>query len=367
MKVLVVTGSSGGHIYPALGFLNRLRSGNSAVNTLLVLPRRSKDNPELPAGYQARYISTVRLKLALNLECVISCWRFLKGAFQSLILLLEFKPDVAVGFGSVDSLPIMFCAWLFREKTIIHEQNVIPGKANRLLAKFTDRVAVSFPATKNYFRVNLAKIVVTGNPLSPGLKKIERAAALSYFGFSGGKFTVLVMGGSQGSRRINGCFMEAVADPALSDLQIIHICGAKDFASLSGSYKNKGPRVKLFSYFKEMQYAYSAADLAVSRAGAATVSELIYFQVPAILIPYPYACQHQLGNAEVLAAINAAVIFKDGELSAQKLGETLLAFIRRPEKLKNMREGFRGFSDIDAAGLLVEEVLSLGHACSGLL
>ena len=362
IRVLAVAGSSGGHIYPAAGFLSRLRAEDSAIETLLVLPRRCAGSPLLPAGCGLKYISTVPLKLSLSLGGIIALFRFLKGAIESLGLLLEFKPDVVVGFGSLDSLPVLLSAWLLREKTIIHEQNVIPGRANRLFARFADRVAVSFEVAKKYFKVSPKKIIFTGNPLRPELKKIGRLQALSFFGFSGGRFTVLVMGGSLGSRRINACFLEAAPALAAEGLQVIHICGAQDFAFVNESYKKMNLPVKLFAFLQEMQYAYSAADLVISRSGAGTIAELIYFGIPALLIPYPYDYQHQLRNAEVLAEKNAALIFKDEELKAADLKETLEGLMREPGKLKGMLSGYCGLSAPDAARLLVNAVLSLNYA-----
>ncbi|MCX5707360.1 MAG: glycosyltransferase, partial [Candidatus Omnitrophica bacterium] len=199
MRILVATGASGGHIFPALSFLSSLKEKNSGIEGLLVLPLRSSGIKFQTADFKVRYISMPKLALAINIKNSLVLFKFIQAWVESFFILLSFKPDVVVGFGTIDSLPLVMLAWFLRVKTLIHEQNVIPGRANKLLAKFSDAIAVSFAKTKDYLRVDIAKISVTGNPLRRELKRIDRDEAWEFFGFEPGKFTLLVMGGSQGS------------------------------------------------------------------------------------------------------------------------------------------------------------------------
>ena len=360
MRVLVVAGASGGHIFPALGFLETLKDKHNNIDALLVLPKRSIKTGISTGDCRVKYISISGLALRFDFKNFVAILRFLKGSLESLILLLEFRPDIVVGFGSLDSLPLLLLAHIFRIKTLIHEQNVIPGRANRLLAKFSDRVAVSFTETKDHLEVNSGKIVLTGNPIRKSLKRIDRDKALEFFGFSDDKLTVLVMGGSQGSHTINTGFLEAASMMKdVSRLQIIHLTGTIDHDALTKGYKNLSAEVKLFTFLKDMQYAYSISDLVIARAGATTIAELIFFRLAAVIVPYPYAYKHQLSNADFLERNGCALIIKDSEFNGGKLRKIMEDFMDNPEKIMEMRSRYIGIQKHDANNLLVEEVLSL--------
>ncbi|MDI6605755.1 MAG: undecaprenyldiphospho-muramoylpentapeptide beta-N-acetylglucosaminyltransferase [Candidatus Omnitrophota bacterium] len=363
MKVLVAAGSSGGHIFPAVGFLDGLRNKYKGIELLLVLPKRVRTSHLVyDLHYKVRYISVSPISFRLDFKNFIAILRFFKGWFESLFLLFEFKPDIVVGFGSLDSVPVLLSAWLLRIRTLIHEQNLIPGRANRLLAKFADKVAVSFAETKDYLKINQEKVVFTGNPLRQELKKIDRPAALHFFGFDDLKFTILVMGGSQGSQRINSCFFKAISTvPDKSRLQVIHIAGERDRAALERSYKEIALNARIFAFLKQMQYAYSICDLVVSRAGATAISELIFFRVPAIIIPYPFAYKHQFGNAEILEKMGTAVVIKDDQLDAARLRQALDGLMHNPERLALMRSYYSGALEANANDLLTQEALFLAR------
>ncbi|MDD2689798.1 MAG: undecaprenyldiphospho-muramoylpentapeptide beta-N-acetylglucosaminyltransferase [Candidatus Omnitrophica bacterium] len=361
LKVLVATGSSGGHIFPALSFLHTLRDKYKNVDTLLILPKRAREFNLVPRDCKVSYLSISTIKFKLSLKNLAACFGFLKGSLESLYLLVEFRPDVVVGFGSLSCIPVVLLAWIFRIKTLIHEQNVIPGRANRLLAKFADKIAVSFIQTKNYLNSS-QKLVFTGNPIRQELKAAKdlRQEALDFFGFDNNKFTILVMGGSQGSHRINTCFLNAVSMMTdKSGFQIVHLAGQADYGLLDSGYRDSQVAFKLFTFLKEMQYAYSIADLAITRAGATTIAELAFFGTPAIIIPYPFAYRHQLNNAGVLTGHAAAILINEDELEPKVLKEVLVDLMNNPNKIKLMRSNFNRISKTNACDLLINEALSL--------
>ncbi|MGE5197515.1 MAG: UDP-N-acetylglucosamine--N-acetylmuramyl-(pentapeptide) pyrophosphoryl-undecaprenol N-acetylglucosamine transferase, partial [Deltaproteobacteria bacterium] len=188
----------------------------------------------------------------------------------------------------------------------------------------------------------------------------SKAEALEFFKFNKDKFTVLVMGGSQGSHRINVEFTDALSGLRdISNLQVIHITGLEDYSSLKEKYRFMGARVQVFGFFSRMHYAYSACDLIISRAGAATVSEIIFFGLPALIIPYPHAYAHQSANAAILAEKLCASVIKDEELNAQLLKNRIEDFMAHPEKLQDMRSAYLGFAFNDPAGALADEVAAL--------
>ena len=360
MKVLAITGSSGGHIFPALGFLDTLNNKHKDIDILLVLPKRNITNPAGNFKYKLNYISISSIKLSLDFKNFTAILRFFKGSLESIVILLTFRPDVVVGFGSLVCIPMILFAWLLGMKTLIHEQNVIPGRANRFLAKFTDRIAISFAQTRDYLKDYKRKVVLTGNPIRKELKRIDKNKALDFFGFNSDKFTILVMGGSQGSHRINFGFLRAVsAIPDKSRFQVIHLAGIGDYALLKNSYKGLNINSRLFNFLESMQYAYSACDLVVSRAGATTIAEIIFFGLAAIIIPYPFAYRHQIANAKVLQTIGSGIIIQDNELDSDILSKNIENLINNPERIKAMRSYYDNVSGLNANDLLADAVLSL--------
>jgi len=360
VRILAITGASGGHIFPALSFLDALRENYKDADTLLILPQRSIKDQIGDRRNNINYISILPIELRFNLKNLLAVLKFIKGSWESLFTLLKFKPDIVVGFGSIVCIPMLFFAWIFRIKTLIHEQNVIPGRATRFLAFFVDRVAISFEETQGYFGCLKRKIVLTGNPIRKGLIRYGKNTALDFFGFKDDKFTVLVMGGSQGSQRINFGFLKAI--PAISNkstLQIIHLCGLKDYDLLKEKYKDLYIYIKLISFLSDIQYAYSACDLVVSRAGATTLAEMIFFNLPAIIIPYPFAYRHQMANARVLEKKGCAIIINDSQLDNDILGQTINYLIKDSHKIRAMRSSYAGISSPNASDLIVKEVLSL--------
>lgn len=360
MRVLVVSGPSGGHIFPAQGFLDALLEKDKAADALLVLPQRAGLSLRIaPRSWKVKYIASPSISLSLSLKNLACALALIKSSLENLFLLLAFKPDIVVGFGSIDSVSLILLAWMLRIKTLIHEQNVLLGRANRLLAKFADKIAVSFVQTGDYLKIDPKKVVFTGNPLRRELKRVERRRALDFFGFSDDKLTLLVMGGSRSSHKINTCFEQAFfLMPARSKLQVIHIAGANDFACLSEKYQVLGTQVKLFVFLEQMQYAYSVCDLAVSRAGATSISELAFFELPAVIIPYPFAYKHQLNNAKAIEELGAAVIIEEERLDAQRLCAVLSGLIANPDKLRQFRLNYKGVLRSNSADLLAKEVLS---------
>ncbi len=354
-RVLIVTGRSGGHIFPAVSVIERLCS--VGADTVMVLPERTA----LPSAESGR--SCMR---SVTLPYPPAAMRRILGGYavllympliflKSLFLLVCFRPDVVAGFGSVCSVPMVFLAHLLGVRTIIHEQNVIPGKANLFLSRFCDRIAVSFEGTAGRLGRAGSKAVLTGNPLRSGLRRVEKKEALAFFGLDARKFTVLVTGGSQGSSRINDCFARAVGLLAERDrLQIVHLTGRGDYSAVREAYAGCGAEARVFEFLASMEYAYSAADLIIARAGAMTVSEIIYYGIPAIIIPYPFAGRHQDANAGVLERSGLAEVIADEGVSPEALRAAL-------EKALSGRapRGSAPGAGVDAAGMLAEEIISL--------
>lgn len=362
LKIIVVAGPSGGHIFPALGFLEAVKLKGINTDTLLVLPKIKTVPGRETLGYKTRYVSISNVSFSFKLEGLISIWRFFQGAFESLFIILLFRPSIVVGFGSVVSIPLILFARALGIKTIIHEQNVVAGRANKFLANFVDQVAVSFSSTKDKLGNFSKKAIVTGNPIRQELIGMDKNKALSFFGFGNDKTTILVMGGSTGSHRINLEFFRAITTmPDRNSLQVIHLTGAEDYDLLKNHYQGLDSYVRLFGFLNSMQYAYNAADLVVCRAGATTIAEIIFFKLPAIIVPYPYAYQHQLANAEFLGENGCAMIIEENEFDAAMLKLVLGELVNNSARLKQMRDQYATIPSFNARELLASAACSLAN------
>lgn len=369
MRVIAVTGASGGHIFPAVGFLERLKTQVPDLEACLVVPRKSvlggegEDSgfvvhPELSwcRVHEISLSSGTRNSVAKIISLLSDLAR---GTVESLMIILKFKPDVVVGFGSLSSIPLVLLGWLSRSTTLIHEQNVVPGKANKFLAKFVDRIAISFRESEKFFKWQKRKLILTGNPLRQSISRRDRQDARKILGLKEDKFTLLVMGGSQGSHRLNFAFLEALENlPDRERLQVIHLSGAGDFTALSQAYAHKKiSQVRLFRLLEDISLAYSTSDLVISRAGATSIAEIIFFNLPAVIIPYPYAGAHQQLNALILKERGTALIIEEGSLEQGKLAQTLEMLLNSPGRLQQMRSNYKGFTLPDANKLLAEQVI----------
>ena len=360
MKILIACGGTGGHIFPGLSLYNALKKKQSQINILLALDRRTTTSIIVTGDYPCVYLSLVPLKFKFDLQNALLGLKLLKGIFQSLLVLLKFRPCVVVGFGGYASFFLVFFAWIFRIKTVIYEPNVIPGLANWILAYLTKEIAIGFPPTKEYFGVNSRKVKFTGNPLRPNLIRIEKVAACGFLGLSADKFTILVMGGSQGSHKINMATLLAVSKILdKTNFQVIHLSGKTDYFFLESGYKDSGIKARVFSFFEPMEYAYSASDIVISRAGSASISEIVFFGLPSILIPYPYVRGHQIENAQYLCQNNAANMIKDENLNPEILKTKILELFDNPLLRESMSKSALKLSRLQADESLADLVLNV--------
>jgi len=359
MKILAVTGASGGHIFPALSFLNSFNARESIDQILLVLPSRSKKLPLDLNPKNTVFIESVKLSSLLSRDFIKELIKVFKSFLQGLRIFFDFKPDIVVGFGSIDSVFLVMLAWFLRVKTVIHEQNVIPGKANILLARFADKVCISFFETSRYLSNYNLKTALTGNPIRQDLISVSKQEARGFFGIDENRFTILVMGGSQGSEHINRVFQGILKSVHNKEFQVIHITGNDQLKEVESNYRELGIKAVVFSFLKKVNFAFCAADIALTRSGATTISELIYFKLPAVMSPYPFAGKHQLENAMILEQKGCAVIVKDSDLDSQVFADVIKGLIGNYDKINLMRCGYKSFPESNAAEKLKEAVLSV--------
>ena len=231
--------------------------------------------------------------------------------------------------------------------TLIHESNAVPGKANRLAARMVRAVLLGFKECAAFFPK--VRTELTGTPIRNELKRLDRQSARQKLGLRGDVATMLVMGGSQGASGINQAIIKSL--PLLRDsaLQVIHLSGTRDQRQVAENYRRERVPAYVAAFHHHMEEVYSAADFAVARAGAASLAEVASFELPSILIPFPYAADdHQTHNAEIFARAGAAFVLKESELSPELLTQKISVMIDRPEQLRRI------VSTTSAAALVVE-------------
>jgi len=249
------------------------------------------------------------------------------------------KPDCVLAMGGYVSVPPVLAAKIFRIPIVLHEQNVIPGLANRLLGRVANQVALSFEESRGFFRV---RPVVTGNPIREVFYRLpERAESLKKWGLRGDFDTLLVFGGSLGAHQINEWMVEALGKLGTKGptFQVLHFTGLLDEDWVKEAYHGYGVSSVVSAFCHEMEWAYAACDLVLCRAGATTIAELKVVQKPAILIPYPFATgNHQLENANVLSRLGRAETFEQKNLDGKKLKEILVRYMGNPNLLAGLKK-----------------------------
>lgn len=355
IRVLIASGASAGHLYPALAFAQRLAAKRPDIAIAFVTSKRGIESAIEKCGYQLFFVSLRPISFR-GIKLPRSLYYLCRSFFDSFFIIQKFRPGLVVGFGSYISFPALLESALLRIPTLIHEQNASFGLSNKFLSFFVDKIAVSFKDTP----LRAGKLVFTGNPLRSSLTKSARNDARRFFGLDEA-FTLSVIGGSQGSRRINMEFMEALRllTERKEKFQFIHISGRGDYLRLKEWYKCITIKYRLYDFLDAIHLAYAAADLVICRAGAGTLSELAYFKKAAILIPYPYARGHQLENALQLKRENAAVVIQEKELSGAGLCEQILRLMRLADERIALEDNIQKFAHPDAADKLAELALSM--------
>jgi UDP-N-acetylglucosamine--N-acetylmuramyl-(pentapeptide) pyrophosphoryl-undecaprenol N-acetylglucosamine transferase len=351
MKILIVAGGTGGHILPALTLAREIKTRNIG-EVLFVISSKKQDRDilsEKGIDFIALPITSLESKNIFNVFNFLI--RLLAGTIKSVFVLLRFRPDAVAGFGGYVTGPIVLAASFLGIRTLIHEQNVYPGKANRILARFVSRVAISFPEAKNYFKGFESKVIFSGNPLREGLERDEREKPCDFF-------TALIIGGSQGAHKLNTIVPEAVSmmdDSHKKALSIIHIAGRNEKEDVEKSYEKIGARNRVFSFTEHMTKLYNECDFVISRAGAMTVSELSALGIPAILVPYPYAGGHQKLNAAVIEKIGSGVMLEEKDLNPGVMRDAVLKFMDR-SVLSAMSARAEDADRPDACEILIKEL-----------
>ncbi len=277
-------------------------------------------------------------------------------------VLSKFEPDVLLVTGGYTCVAVTLAAWLMNIPVVIYLPDVVPGQAIRFLSRFATKVAVTSEDSYRYFRRE--KVAVTGYPVRPEIYSLDRAAAREALGLDPEEKTLLVFGGSRGSRSINQALVAGLRE-ILPVCQVVHISGTKDAEWVAGAGKSLPDALRQrfhhYPYLHDMAQALVSADLAVARAGASTLGEFPAARLPSLLVPYPHSGQHQLPNATYMVRNGAARMLADADLR-QKLVLEILALLNDAQALEEMRESANAMARIDAAEAIAMQLWTLARA-----
>lgn len=347
LRFIIAGGGTGGHIFPAIAIANALRQLLPDAAILFVGAKGKMEMEKVPqAGYEIEGLDIAGFNRSSLLKNISLPFKLIKSFFQVRDIVGRFKPDAVVGVGGYSSFPVLRFAQKKGIPTFIHESNSFAGKSNILLGKAATKIFVAGEGMEKFFPAE--KIMITGNPVRKNIANadVSREDALAFFGLQDKK-TILVVGGSLGAKTINDVIASHVQDLEPLDLQLIWQTG-KNGAEL---YRNRGrsfSNVWVSDFIVEMDKAYAAADLVISRAGAMAVTELCVAKKPVIFVPFPYAAEdHQTVNAKQLVDKDAAMMVKDEEAKG-KLFPAILSLAKNDALQEKLKYNIAAFAVTDA-------------------
>lgn len=352
-SVVLAGGGTAGHTSPLIATAEALRRQDEDIALHCIGTARGLETRVIPAaGLDLSLIDPVPMPRRVSVELAKVPLRLRRSVQQAVDILSAQHADVLVGFGGYVSMPAYFAARKLGIPVVIHEQNSVPGLANKVAARFARRVITSFPGTR------LPHAEFIGMPLRRALTELaaagrtaNQAEARRHFGLDPERPTVLVSGGSQGARSINNASMAARDRLLAEGVQILHVWGPKNFTDERVSHVDPASRARYqpVAYVERMEQAYAAADLMVGRSGAGTVVETAALGLPGVFVPLPHGNGEQARNAESVVAAGAAVLVPDAELDGHRLADEVLGRVLDPRIIERMSAAGRELMPADAA------------------
>jgi UDP-N-acetylglucosamine--N-acetylmuramyl-(pentapeptide) pyrophosphoryl-undecaprenol N-acetylglucosamine transferase len=352
MNVVIACGGTGGHLFPGLAVAEALKSRGHEI--LLLISEKQidavavRDRPE----FRVEKIPSIGMPRLFSTRTIPFLGKFVQGLGACRRIYRSFTPGAVLGMGGFTSTGPILAGRMAGAQTFIHESNSIPGKANRLNARIADKVLVGFEECVAHFPQSTVEI--TGTPIRESLQTpVDRNRALEGFGLRPDLRTILVMGGSQGAHGINQVVTAALPRFVSKPVQFIHLSGQQDEAPVAESYRTAGVPAFVRAFYNRMEEAYAIADLAVARSGAASLTEVSYFGLPSILIPYPHAAEnHQLFNAEIFARMGAAEVLQESQ--GDLLGSLIDQLVNDEARRREMSKRLRALAPENAAARIAE-------------
>jgi len=360
-RVIISGGGTGGHIFPALAIAKALEKKVSNIEILFVGATGKMEMSKIPAeGYKIKGLWISGLQRRITIKNLYFPFKVISSLLKARRIIKKFKPDIAIGTGGYASGPLLYVAAKKNIPTLVQEQNSYPGITNKVLSKVVDKVCVAYDNMEQFFPKN--KIIFTGNPIRQDVLEFasKKQLGISHFNLGEHKKTVLVIGGSLGARTINEAIDENISFFVENNLNLIWQTGISYQKKAEKSVKEKAVKgINAYTFIKEMDKAYGAADIIISRAGAIAISELCCIAKPTILIPSPNVSEdHQTKNAQAVVNKKAALLVKDNE-AGSKLVNCLRELYDDTVMQKELIRNIKNLAVMDAADKIANEALIL--------
>lgn len=358
MRLVFSGGGTGGHIYPSLALIRAIQKQDPDTEILYIGTEKGLEATLVPkAGIDFKTVRIQGIKRSLSLDNMRTVWYMLSSVQKAKQLIKEFNPDAVIGTGGYVCAPVLYAASRMGIPTIIHEQNSIAGLTNKFLARYVDKITVSFESVMKDFDKYQKKIVYTGNPRAQEVAMIQEKADLTAYGLSNDKPTLLVFGGSRGAQRINEVIMSLLSPLEQSAFQTLIVTGDIYYEEFTEQYPQivEYNHVKLTPYIDNMPEVLNAVDCVIARSGATTLTELTALGKPSILIPSPNVTHnHQQRNAESLVANQAAEMIVESNLTEDRLMDQITKLMTDEEYRKTMSDNAEAMGVPDAADRLYQ-------------
>lgn len=358
-RIVIAGGGTGGHIFPAIAIANAMKRLRNDIEILFVGAKGKMEMEKIPqAGYHIKGIDIVGFNRNSLLKNISLPFKLIKSFFQVKKIIKEFKPNAVIGVGGYSSFPVLRYAQSKNIPTFIHESNSFAGKSNILLGKKAAKIFVASDGMEKFFSAK--EIIKTGNPVRASIieSKTTKNEALDFFGLTNNKPAVLIVGGSLGAKSINEAVSNRIDDLLKNNIQLIWQTG-KSFSEEAQQQIKQKKDIWIGTFIDKMEYAYAAADIVISRAGAMAVAELCIVGKPVIFVPFPFAAEdHQTVNAKTLVNKNAAIMITDKDVQT-KLIDEILNLINQPIVQKTLSVHISKLAITNADERIAKEVLQL--------
>jgi UDP-N-acetylglucosamine--N-acetylmuramyl-(pentapeptide) pyrophosphoryl-undecaprenol N-acetylglucosamine transferase len=359
LKIIISGGGTGGHIFPAIAIAREIEEMRPGTEILFVGAIGRMEMEKVPAaGYKIEGLKISGISRSNMIKNISLPSKILKSVKKAKQIISEFNPDVIVGVGGYASGPTLWAGIKKHIPTLIQEQNAYAGITNKILGKRANKICVAYSGMEKYFPSG--KIIVTGNPVRQDIIGLEakRNEALEYFKLKDSASTLLIIGGSLGAKTINESIKNSLSLFAENGLQFIWQTG-KAFYGEAIELANQYSNVRVYDFISRMDYAYSASDIVISRAGAISLAELCITGKPSILVPSPNVAEdHQTKNANSLAEKNAAIVIKD-EVAVKQLGAEVIKLTNNTDLQKSLSKNIKALAIYYSAHRIAKEIIEL--------
>ena len=358
VSIIIAGGGTGGHIFPAIAIANAIKKLAPDAAILFVGAKGKMEMEKVPmAGYNIEGLNIAGFNRSSLIKNIALPYKLIKSFLQVRQIFKAFKPAAVVGVGGYSSFPVLRYAQSQGIKTFIHEANSFAGKSNMLLAKKATRIFVASDGMQNFFPAG--KILITGNPVRESISKstVTREKALEIFNLDPGKKTIVAIGGSLGAKNINEALAAHLEDFEKNNLQLIWQTGKPYLAKAKELAAGKA-NIWVNDFITQIEYAYAAADVVISRSGAMAITELCVQKKAALFVPFPFAAEdHQTANAKNLADKKAGMMIKDSE-ALDTLVPAIIALSKDDQKQEEFKRNISKLAITDADEVIANNILS---------